>query len=190
MQSARQAERLIAMHRRSALVSLGAASSWLVSGCTSVPGAVLNDRYCFRTQTTRFRPACTPGPIPDAATDTLAKRFEPVPGRLVIYVVRHRWGDYVNVVQVGFVGGRMVSTVPLSLVRLVAAPGVHRLAFSWAKGNGELEVRGEAGQVLLVDLVGSLWIWNEWYRWETGDPSIRERALKSRLVADLSLAGP
>lgn len=185
MQPVRQTERLTPMDRRSALVALGLASGWLVSGCASVPRTVADERYCFRTRTTRFRPACTPGPIPDAAADAQAKRFEPVPDRLVIYVVRHGWGDYVNVVQVGLVGGPMVSTVPLSLVRLVVAPGIHRVAFNWAKGNGELEVRGEAGQVLLVDLVGSLWIWNEWYRLGTGDPSIRERALKSRLVGDV-----
>lgn len=181
--------RLMAMDRRSALVSLGLTGSGLLSGCSIVPRATPDDRYCFRTRTTRFRPACTLGPIPDAAADARAKRFESVPGRLVIYVVRHRWGDYANVVQVGLAGRPTVSTVPLSLVRLVAAPGVHRVAFYWAKGNGELEVRGEAGQVLLVDLVGSLWIWNEWYRLETGEPSIRARAFKSRLVADVNVDG-
>lgn len=81
----------------------------------------------------------------------------------------------------------MVPTAPWSLVRLVVAPGAHRLAFHWAKGSGELEIRGDAGQVQFVDLVGSLWFWSSSYRLETGDPSIRERALKSRLVADVSI---
>ena len=178
------------MDRRSTLASVALASSWLVSGCASAPRSLPVNRDCFRVRAARLRQACTSGPIPDAAIDAQAKRFEPVPGRLAIYVVRHRWGDYVNVEQVGLVGGPMVSTVPLSLVRLVVAPGVHRLAFNWAKGHGELGVRGEAGQVLWVELVGSLWIWNEWYRLEAGDSSLRARALKSRLVADVNVDRP
>lgn len=39
-----RAERLMAMDRRSAIVSLGLASSWLVSGCASVPRAVPDGR--------------------------------------------------------------------------------------------------------------------------------------------------
>lgn len=69
-------------------------------------------------------------------------------------------------------------------------PGAHRLAFNWAKGHGDLEVRGAAGQVIFVDLVGSLWFWNEWYRLDIGEPSIQARALKSRLVADLRVDKP
>lgn len=44
-----------------------------------------------------------------------------------------------------------------------------------------------SGGTILVDLGGSLWIWNEWCRQETGDRTIRARALKSRLVADVTV---
>lgn len=52
-----------------------------------------------------------------------------------------------------------------------------------------LDVRGDAGQVVFVELIGSLWFWNEWYRLEMGDSSIRDRAMKSRLVADVKVGG-
>lgn len=119
--------------------------------------------------------------------DARAKRFEAVPGSLVVFVVRHRWADTVNVVNLGIDEVAPVATVPASLVRLVLAPGAHRLKFEWRKGKGEMEVRGDAGQALFVDLVGSLWAWNEWYRLEQGEPSIRDRAFKCRLVADVKV---
>lgn len=43
--------------------------------------------------------------------------------------------------------------------------------------------------MLFVELIGSLWFWNEWYRLEMADASIRDRAIKSRLVADVKVAG-
>lgn len=161
-------------------------ASLLIGGCATNRPASPDNRYCYRARVkTGSKSICVPGSVPGAAAEAQAKRFEPVAGRLVIYVVRHRWGDTVNTVQVGISGGPMVPTVPASLVRLDVQPGAHRLAFDWAKGHGDLEVRGAAGQVVLVDLIGSLWFWNEWYRLEVGEPSIRARAMKSRLVADL-----
>ena len=92
-----------------------------------------------------------------------------------------------NVVNLAVDGGALVATTPASLVRWVVPPGAHRLAFEWKKGTGDLELRGDAGQVLFVDLVGSLWLWNESYRMEIGGPSSRDKALKSRLVADVKV---
>jgi hypothetical protein len=180
----------VIMDRRSVIVSSAALGSLVLSGCASTPRTPLNDRHCYWARTrSRSKPTCTAGPIPDLAADERAKRFEPVPGRLVIYVVRHRWGDTVNMVRVGMMGGALVSTTPASMVRLVVPPGGHRLVFEWAKGQGSLDVRGEAGQVLFVELVGSLWFWNEYYRFETGESSLRDRALKCRLVADVDGKG-
>jgi len=84
----------------------------------------------------------------------------------------------------------MLPTVPASFVRFVTAPGPACLTFQWAKGSGELVVQGEAGQVVFVDLVGSLWFWNENYRLEPGDLHSKERVLKSRLVADVEVGAP
>lgn len=176
------------MGRRSALAALLMVGGLQLSGCAVRPRWEPDGRYCYRVHAhPRNRLTCTPGPVPDAAAEERAKRFEAVPARLVVYVVRHHWGDVVNLVNLTIDGGASVATTPASLVRFVAEPGVHRLAFDWKKGRGDLEVRGQAGQVLFVALVGSLWFWDESYRLETSAPSIRDRALKSRLVADLNL---
>ena len=178
----------MAMDRRSALAAVGVVSGLQLSGCAARSRSPSADRYCYQARAqSRSRPTCTPGPVPDSATDAQAKRFEAVPGGLVVYVVRHRWGDAVNVVNVGIDRGPRVATVPSSLVRLVIPPGTHRLAFDWRKGQGDIEIKGQGGQVLFVELIGSLWFWNEWYRLEMGEPSIQERALKSRLVADVKV---
>lgn len=179
------------MNRRTALGAAIAAGGLQLSGCTTPLPKPLDDRYCYRANSRiGSRSTCTPGPAPDAAADAQAKRFEAVPGSLVIYVVRNRWGDTVNLVNLSIDGGDSVATAPASLVRLVVAPGTHRLAFDWNKGRGDLEIRGAAGQVVFVDLIGSLWIWSQSYRLEMGElPSSRDRALRSRLVANVEVKG-
>lgn len=178
------------MDRRIAIAGLVAIAGPPLSGCAGMPRKPPDDRYCFQVKThAGSRPTCTPGPVPDLSADAHAKKFEVVPGSLVVYIVRQRWGDAVNVVNVGVDGEALVATTPASFIRLVLAPGAHRLGFEWKKGRGDLEVRGEAGQVLFVELIGSLWFWNEWYRLEMADASIRSRAMKSRLVADVKVAG-
>lgn len=181
-----QVEQPLRIHRRELVAMAVMLSGLLMTGCADKPSAVPRDRYCYRAhRRSGSRATCTPGPIPDAAVDAQAKRFEPVPGKLTVYLVRNRWGDAVNMVFVGISGGRMVPTVPASYVRFVMTPGPHRLVFQWEKGNGELDVHGEAGRLLFVDLVGSLWFWNERYRLDHGDQHSQERTLKSRLVADV-----
>ncbi|MBL8278679.1 hypothetical protein EXH51_24320 [Pelomonas saccharophila] len=169
------------------MVSLAALSGVQLTGCAEPPRKAADGRYCYHAKThSGSRPTCTPGAVPDLTADAQAKQFVPVPDKLVVYVVRNRWGDAVNVVNLAFDGGSLVSTTPASLVRFVLTPGTHRLAFEWKKGRGDLEFRGEAGQVLFVDLVGSLWFWGESYRMEIGGPALRDKALKSRLVADVN----
>lgn len=178
----------MAMDRRDALAAVAVLGGLSVSGCATSPRKTPDGRYCYWGRTAvGSRPVCTPGPVPDMAADARAKQFEAVAERLVVFVVRHRWADTLNVVDLGIDTVPPVATVPASLVRLEMAPGAHRLSFEWTKGKGALEVRGDAGQVLFVDLVGSLWAWNEWYRLEVGEPSIRHRALKCRLVADVKV---
>lgn len=131
-----------------------------------------------------------PGRVPGAAVDAMVKRFEPVPGKLTLYLVRNRWADTANVVLVGIDGGNPVPTVPASFLRFLMAPGPYRLTFKWEKGSGQLSVFGGAGQILFVDLVGSLWFWSEGYRLGLGDMHSNERVLKSRLVADVEVGAP
>lgn len=190
LQPVRKARAMITIRRRVAIVSVLSLGSLQLAGCAERPLRPPDDRYCFRAKTrSGSKPTCTPGPVPDLAADEKAKRFEPVPGSLVVYVVRRRWGDAAYVVNVTMDGGELVGTTPASFVRLVVPPGLHKLSFEWKKGRGVLDVRGDAGQVVFVELIGSLWFWNEWYRLEMGDSSIRDRAMKSRLVADVKVGG-
>jgi hypothetical protein len=65
-------------------------------------------------------------PIPPESVEVEAKRFEPTPGLLTVYVVRKRWGDTVNPVQLRVDGGpHPVVTTPESFVRLRMRPGPH-----------------------------------------------------------------
>ena len=177
------------MDRRAVLAWMSCdTGSLLLPGCASFLRGRSVGPQCYRARNgPGIKAICTPEAVPDEEAESRAKRFEPVAGQLTIYLVRHRWGDAANRVKVGIAGERLVTTIPASLIRIAVPPGKHLLVFNWAKGHGVLQVQGDAGQVLFVDLVGSLWIWNEWYRLEMGDPSFRDRAMKSRLVADVKL---
>ncbi len=144
---------MITIRRRVAIVSVLSLGSLQLAGCAERPLRPPDDRYCFRAKTrSGSKPTCTPGPVPDLAADEKAKRFEPVPGSLVVYVVRRRWGDAAYVVNVTMDGGELVGTTPASFVRLVVPPGLHKLSFEWKKGRGVLDVRGDAGQVVFVGI--------------------------------------
>lgn len=143
--------------------------------------------YCFRIGKS-YRPAltCTPAPIPSAAIETDAKRFEPVPGRLTVYLLRKRWGDTQNVVRVSADGVGAVDTVPETFARWRLPAGSHRLTVTWPGGKDGLEVTGAAGEVVFVEVIGSVWAWGSSYRLEHGDAGqSRQRAMRLRLVADV-----
>ncbi|MCW5631960.1 MAG: hypothetical protein KIT17_01355 [Rubrivivax sp.] len=142
--------------------------------------------YCFRIgNSLRGRLTCTPRPIPSDAVETEAKRFEPVPGRLTIYLVRKRWGDAINVVRVAIDGASAVDTVPESFVRWRLPAGRHHLTVTWPEGSAALDISGVAGEVLFVEVIGSVWSWGSNYRLEPGDTAeSRRRAMTLRLVAD------
>ncbi len=177
---------IVTRNKRIAMMGLAVLVGLQLSGCAQPHRNAPDYRYCYHAKThSGSRPTCTPGPVPDLSADAKAKQFAPVPQRLVVYVVRNRWGDAVNVVNLAVDGGTQSATTPASMVRLVMAPGAHRLTFEWKKGRGDLEIHGVAGQVLFVDLVGSLWFWNESYRLEIGGAASRDKAAKSRLVADV-----
>jgi hypothetical protein len=90
------------LHRRALLLEAGG-SALLTTGCMTKPlrPANVDGTYCFRTGKS-YRPklTCTPTPIPPEVTEADAKRFEPLPGKLTVYLVRKRWGDAANVVRV------------------------------------------------------------------------------------------
>lgn len=174
--------------RRTLLFAVGG-SALLTAGCMTKPLRPTNadGTYCFRIGKS-YRPTltCTPAPIPSEAIETDAKRFEPTAGKLTVYLVRKRWGDSQNVVRVSSNDGSAVDTVPESFARWRLPAGGHRLSVRWPEGSASLDVAGAAGEVVFVEVVGSVWAWGSTYRLERGDAAeSRQRAMPLRLVADV-----
>lgn len=137
---------------------------------------------------------CLPGPLPSDAQQAEARSLGADAQRLTVLVIRQRWADAVNRVSLALDGRAVADTVPSSFVRLRMAPGPHVLAARWPAGGtadapdaqATLALAGQAGEVLCVELVGSVWLWRSHYRLEPTTPAeaaARVRAL--RLVADV-----
>lgn len=177
------------MNTRGCLKALGMVGvATLLAGCFTAPVRPPNPdgTYCFRVGKS-YRPVltCTTKAIPAESLERTAKRFEPQQGLLTVYLVRKRWGDTKNLVRVSS-GTQSAETVPESFVRWTFPAGSHRLVATWSGGATSLDVQGDAGQVLFVELIGTVWVWGSSYRMEQGDPAgSRERASGLRLVADV-----
>lgn len=172
--------------RRSLLVASVGVPLLAVAGCAgpSLRPPQAAAVHCFRTNRRRRR-TCTPDRVPDAPVDEEAKRLEPDPSALTIYVVRGRWLDASNVVMV-HVHGQEIGTVPQSFIRARLTPGTHRIEFEWAGDRVGIDVTGDAGDVRFIELLGSTWAWGSSYRWWMGDEQrARERVGNCRLVRDV-----
>lgn len=166
---------------------LGAlASSGALAGCASAPDQSTGDSrtYCMSTLRTK-RTVCTPEPIPSAAAEADAKRFEAAPGVLTVYVVRSAWADAVRPLAVTVDGGSQIGTLPRSLIRLRLAPGTHRFAFEWNGRVQAVDVSGVAGDLRFLELAGSSVPLDRDYHWSDADPAgAKLRARSTRLIAD------
>ena len=81
--------------------------------------------------------------------------------------------------------GSAIVTVPEFLMRLRLKPGSHTLAADWDEGRASINIAGAEGEVVFVELVGSVRTWSSNYRLERGDAKVsRGRAARQRLVAD------
>jgi hypothetical protein len=101
-------------------------------------------------------------------------------------VVRRNWADGRNFVTVQGDSAAGVETLPNTMVRFRFKPGRHTVAFEFDGQRQTTTVEGRAGEMRLVRIEGVVWSWKSSYSWVTEPESAtRERALKSRLVADL-----
>jgi len=92
------------------------------------------------------------------------------------------------VVPVTLDGAAGVVTIPESLARLRLKPGAHRLSAQWEGRTVDISVQGRAGDLRVVELVGSGWTWGTSFSWETVQADEgKSRAQASKLVADLDL---
>lgn len=173
--------------RRAALIALGSCTL-LLAACASKPirPANADGTWCHRVgKAPRYKLTCTSAPVPPPTVDAEAKRFPVLADRLTVYVVRKRWADAANVVKLTVDGSAEAETVPESFVRLRLTPGEHILQASWSEGETRTVVRGAAGEIRVVELVGSVWAWGSTYEFEPGDEASRDRVLRIRMVADV-----
>jgi hypothetical protein len=171
--------------RRQVLMAM-AGTSALLGGCASSPPGPMAERrtYCLETGRLR-RTVCTPEPIPSAAAEAQAKRFEAAPGLLTVFVVRSAAVDAARVLTVTVDSTTRIGTLPRSLIRLRITPGEHQLEFEWNDRMYRQQVKGSAGDVRFVELAGSSWPLERSYYWSDADPAgAKLRARDTRLIAD------
>lgn len=75
-----------------------------------------------------------------------------------MYVVRKRWADAANVVELTVDRGARAETVPESFVRMRLPPGDHVLRANWPEGETQMAFRGAAGEIRVIELAGSAWV--------------------------------
>lgn len=160
-------------------------------GCASTAPrlAAPEGGYCFRIGPTyRAHLTCTTAPIPSAAVEAEAKRFEPVPDEATLYVVRRRWADAVNRIPIRVDDQVTVDTIPNSFVRVRLPAGIHVVSMSWRGSTETRTIDIKAGDLRFVEIDGAVWSWSQHYAWADGDAEgARQRALKSKLIADVHL---
>ncbi len=179
--------------RRTLLLGLAVVGLAPLAGCMTKPLRAVNadGTYCYRIGKS-YRPTltCTPTAVPTDAVEAEAKRFEADPAALTVYVLRSRWGDASVVVPVTVDGAASATTIPVSLVRLRLKPGAHRVSALWEGRSNDVSVEGRAGDLRVVELVGSGWAWGTSFSWQMAQAeSVKARAQASKLVADLDLRG-
>lgn len=178
--------------RRTLLAGFAAVGLLSLAGCMTKPNRPVNADgiYCYRTgKSNRLKLTCTPAAIPTAAVEAEAKRFEGTSDALTVFVLRRSWGDASVVVPVTVDGTSGAATIPESLVRMRLAPGKHRISAKWDSLSADIVIEGQAGEVRVVELKGSGWAWGNTFRWkDVGLEDVRERALATKLVADVRSA--
>lgn len=174
-------------------LSLGAllAAALFLSGCMTKPIRPVNPdgTYCYRIgKSPRPKLTCTPEPVPLPSVEAEAKRFAGAVATLTVYVLRRSWNDPSMVVPFKVDGAAGAATIPESLVRMRLTPGRHNLSAQWDGRATEIVIEGKAGDVRVVELEGSGWVWAPTFGWQaTHLDDVRERALASKLVADVDL---
>lgn len=171
------------------LLSLLLAAGALLAGCATPPppDPAAELPHCYKSNKGRII-ACTSAPAPSLNADAEAKRFAPDPEALTAYVVRRNWGDGRNFVKVLAGSGPGVETLPDTMVRMKFRPGTHTVEFEFDGKRQATTIDGKAGDVRFVRIDGMVWSWKSTYEWASEpEAAIRERALKARLVGDVTV---
>jgi hypothetical protein len=88
-------------------------------------------------------------PLPPSPQDLEAKRFEPAPGKAVVYLVRQYPDISREVATVMLDDMMMGSTYPGTYFRWVVEPGRHQVR-GYAGDNGSMAFEAEAGRMYFI----------------------------------------
>ncbi len=157
-----------------------------IAGCATPIDQLAEKPHCH---TDRGRNAfCTKDPAPSLVKDEEAKSFASVPESLTVYVVRY-WGDGHHPLDISVNGGAAMETVPNSMIRLRLKEGTHQITFNVGGKTFDQTISGVKGEVQLLGITGTDWIWGSSSHWWTDDSveQLKRRALRSRLIKDVTL---
>ena len=157
-----------------------------LAGCATPVDRLAEKPYCH---TDRGRNAyCTKDAAPSLTRDEEAKQFSSDPEALTVFVVRY-WGDGHHPMDISVDGGAAMETVPNSMIRLRMKAGSHRISFSVGGNLFDRTISGMKGEVQLLGITGTDWIWGNSSHWWTDDSvdQLKRRALRSRLIKDITL---
>lgn len=99
--------------------------------------------------------------LPPTPEDIQAKRFESVPGKAVIYIVRDNIGPHIDS-GLWLDDATMITTHTGSYYRWEVAPGTHRITGD-AESTARLVLNVEAGQIYFVRHIVNGIEWNAAY---------------------------
>lgn len=120
--------------------------------------------------------------IPPSAQDIQAKRFEPVAGKAVIYIVRDNVGTQIDH-SLWLDDSAMITTHTGTYYRWEVAPGTHRIR-GGGESTAELALNVEAGKLYFVHHIVVGIVWNSAYL--TGVERLDDQTGRAR-VAQASL---
>jgi hypothetical protein len=99
--------------------------------------------------------------LPPTPQDIEAKRFEPVSGKAVIYIVRDNVGTQIDH-SLWLDDDKLITTHTGSYYRWEVAPGSHRIRGAW-ESTALLNMNVEAGKIYFVRHVVNGIVWNAAY---------------------------
>ena len=100
--------------------------------------------------------------IPPSERDIQAKRFEPVPGKAVVYIVRDNVGAHLDH-SLWLDDSTQITTHTGTYYRWEVAPGTHRIQ-GGAESTARLELNVEAGKIYFVRHIVNGIVWNAAYQ--------------------------
>lgn len=121
--------------------------------------------------------------LPPSPQDIQAKKFESVPDKAVIYLVRDMPDFSSRPATIALDDAAMITTYPGTYFRWEVAPGTHRIA-GFAGDSGVITLQTEPGKVYFVQQRLSPWSRSPWsYFYAIGEQYGRAVVMRSELIS-------